>query len=470
MSGADTKTGVVLGTKLSGEAALPVVNGYALLDRERLCRHVLVCGATGSGKTETVLRLAWAVARGWGVPVFYLDAKGDRATAERFVGLMADAGRRARVFPLEPIDGWRGTPRELVGRLMEVVDYAREGPAAWYRDVARLVVGLACEQPGGPPRSARELLTRMELAALRYAHGDTTQVMALSAQQVDQVRLRYAAFFSAVGGALDGGWAWEEAEAAYLLLDGLRLREETACVARFLLEDFAHYFSSRKAPAQWALLIVDEFSALAYVAGLARCVEQARSFQTALVLVPQVTAGMGTQADAARILGNVETVICHRLNTPEEIVALAGTREVPHYSARYTRDGATGEGSMHKRTASRVDPNSVRALPRGEAYVISHGRALRARIPRVPLLRGELPMPVAVPVGNPDEADSQRGDRGAQRASDSQDTGAVRREADTRRAVDTDTQHDEQDRGTGAAQGAESERARSPVDRRRLPF
>ena len=420
---AEEEQGAVLARMLGGEQALPVVGRYALLSKERLCRHVLVCGATGSGKTETVLRLAWAVAKGTRAPVFYLDGKGDRATAERFVGLMADAGRQARVFPNEPLDGWRGEPHELKGRLMEIVDYAREGPAAWYRDLARVVVGLACEHPKGPPRCSRELLARMDLQALRNAHGETAAVRALSEQQVNQVRLRFGAFFEQTRGALDGaeggngdgggygaadragGWAWEETSAAYLLLESLRLREETACLARFLLEDFSHYFTSRKPAGEWVLLVVDEFSALAGAAGMARCVEQARSFQTALVLVPQVVAGMGREAEAERILGSVETVVCHRVNTPEEIAALAGTRQVTRYSTRYTREGSTGEGSMQRREEGKVDPNRVRSLPAGEAFVISHGQAMHALILRAPQLRGALPEPGGVPArpGGPEQ-------------------------------------------------------------------
>jgi hypothetical protein len=383
--------GAVLARALGGDRALPVVDGYVLLSKERLCRHVLVCGATGSGKTETVLRLAWAVASCSEAAVFYLDGKGDRAVAERFAGLMGEAGRSVRVFPHEPLDGWRGAPHELMGRLMEVVDYAKQGPAAWYRDLAKVVVGLVCEHPQGPPRSSGELLARMDLRALKGAHGPTAELMALSAQQVGQVQLRYAAFFGATRGALDGRWAWEEADAAYLMLDSLSLREETACLARFLLEDFTHYFTSRKPRERWALLVVDEYSVLADVTSMARCVEQARGFNTTLVLVPQVIAGMGTRSDTARILGSVETVVCHRVNTPEEIVALAGTREVPRYSTRFTSRGATGEGLVHKREQNRVDPNQVRSLPTGEAFLISCGRAMRARILRAPSLRADLP-------------------------------------------------------------------------------
>ena len=92
----DGERGFVLARRLAGERALPTVGRAVLLSPERLCRHVLVCGATGSGKTETLLRLAWTVAKCSDAPVFYLDGKGDRDTAGRFCALMADAGPRAR--------------------------------------------------------------------------------------------------------------------------------------------------------------------------------------------------------------------------------------------------------------------------------------------------------------------------------------------------------------------------------------
>ena len=83
---ASGETGFALARRLAGERALPVDRGVVLLSPERLCRHLLVCGATGSGKTETVLRLAYAVAKSTDAPVFYLDGKGDRETAARFAG------------------------------------------------------------------------------------------------------------------------------------------------------------------------------------------------------------------------------------------------------------------------------------------------------------------------------------------------------------------------------------------------
>jgi hypothetical protein len=390
---AEGERGFVLAARISGERALPVAGRMVLLSQARLCRHVLVCGATGSGKTETVLRLAWAVAKSSDAPVFYLDGKGDRETAERFCGLMADAGRRTRVFPNEAFDGWRGEAHEIQGRLMEIIDYTSEGPAAWYRDVAKTTLRLVCEHPDGPPRSSAAVLARMDHAQLAAAHPGSSAIAALTPAQVGQVRLRYEAFFGQTRGALDGAWAWEDTQAAYLLLDSLALREETSGLARFLFEDFAHYFTGRKPKHQFALLIVDEFSALASSTGMAARVEQARGFNTSLVLAPQVVAGMGDETEAQRILGSVETVVCHRVNTPEDIIALAGTRLGVEYSTQFAREGATGAGSARAQHQYKVDPNKVRGLDPGKAYLISRGKAMKIQIPRAPALHAPLPEP-----------------------------------------------------------------------------
>lgn len=388
---ADGERGVTLATRVGGERALPVDRGMVVLSPGRLCRHLLVCGATGSGKTETLLRLAWTIAKSSSAPVFYLDGKGDRETAGRYAGLMADADRVTRVFPNEPLNGWRGEGHEVHGRLMEIVDYASDGPASWYRDIAKNVLRLVCEHPEGPPRSSGVVLERMDIGRLRRAHEGSSALEALTSEQVKQVRLRYEAFFGQTRGALDGTWTWEETSAAYLLLDSLALREEASGLARFVFEDFAHYFTTRKPREQWCVLIVDEFSALAQGAGMAARIEQARGFRTSLVLAPQVVQGMGGKQETARILGSVETVICHRVNTPDEIVALAGTRLRMEYSSHYGVKGSTREGSARAQHQFKVDPNRVRALDPGAAYVISRGRAMRVQVLRAPDAHQELP-------------------------------------------------------------------------------
>ncbi len=388
---AEGERGFVIAQRVSGERALPVSGRMVLLSQERLCRHLLVCGATGAGKTETLLRLAWTVAKESDAPVFYLDGKGDRENAERFVGLMADAGRDTKVFPNEPFDGWRGEAHEIQGRLMEIIDYSSEGPAAWYRDVAKTTLRLVCEHPDGPPRSSAQVLARMDHTLLTAAHPGSSAVAALTTAQVGQVRLRYEAFFGQVRGQLDGDWAWEDTNAGYVLLDSLVLSEEVGGLARFLFEDFMHYIATRKARDQFCVLIVDEFSSLARSADMAARVEKARGFNTSLILAPQVVEGMGGETETARILGSVETVIAHRVNTPDEIVALAGTRKVPELTTRLADDGLTRERSVRMEHQLTIDPNKVRNLDPGMAYLISHGRAMKVQIPRAPALRIPLP-------------------------------------------------------------------------------
>lgn len=394
----DGERGFVFAERLSGERALPSNGGVVFLSPQRLCRHVLVCGATGSGKTETLLRLAWTIAKTSSTPVYYLDGKGDRRTAERFNALMADAGRECRVFPNEPFDGWRGRAHEIQGRLMEIIDYASDGPASWYRDVAKNVLRLVCEHTDGPPRSSSQALERMDLQALAAAHKGSSALEALSKDQVRQVRLRYEAFFGQARGMLDGDWAWEDTTAAYLLLDTLALREETDGLARLLFEDFAHFFTTRKQQGRFCVLIVDEFSSLVSGTSMAGRVEQARGFNTSLILAPQVVAGMGDEEQAERILGSVETVVCHRVNTPERIVALAGTRLRPEFSMHYGQEGASGEGSARIQHQFKVDPNKVRQLEPGEAFLISRGRAMKTRILTAPHVNRALPDSVAAPI------------------------------------------------------------------------
>ena len=385
----------MIAQRISGERALPVAGRMVLLSQERLCRHLLVCGATGAGKTETLLRLAWSIAKESDAPIFYLDGKGDREIAERFSGLMADAGRTTKVFPNEPFAGWKGQPHEIHSRLMAIIDYAHDGGASWYRDIAKTVLRLVCDHPDGPPRSSRQLLSRMQLPLLVSAHPGSTAVGALTETQVAQVRLRYEAFFGQIRGQLDGAWAWEDTTAGYVLLDSLTLSEEVGGLARFLFEDFMHFISSRKARDQFCVLIVDEFSSLAESASMAARVEKARGFLASLILAPQVVEGMGGEVETARILGSVETVVAHRVNTPDQIVALAGTRNVPALTTRLSEDGLTRDRSVRMEQRPTIDPNKVRGLEAGAAYLINHGRAMKIKVPRAPNIR--VPLPQAHP-------------------------------------------------------------------------
>jgi Cdc6-like AAA superfamily ATPase len=386
--------GVLLGRRLAGERALPLHGADLVWPFEDMRRHAVILGASGSGKTETSLRIASEVARKSRTSVHYLDAKGDRENAERFCALMRAVGRRPRVFPNEPFDAWRGDWRGVANRLLEVIPFAEAGPAAYYRDIAKSALRLACNHPDGPPRSSAELLGRLDYERLLDAHGPSSAVLALPRDKVSQVRLRYQAFFGQLGAALDGDWAWEDAEASYLLLDSVALGEDTASAAGLLFADFAHYFAIRKPRERPCLLFVDEFAAIAASSDVAMKVEQARGFNAAMVLAPQTPSGMGPRTQRDRILGSVETVIVHALNEPDSLAELGGSRQVMELTHRYEDGIYARQGHARREWRLKVDPDEVRSLPAGSAWVIRRGRAAKVAIARAPEMdRVALPEP-----------------------------------------------------------------------------
>ncbi len=382
-----------LGYRLGGDPLLPQRRGRVYLPLARLGHHLLVAGATGSGKTETVLRLLDSVARGSDWKIVFLDGKGDRETGLRCSALLEAAGRSVWRFPEEAYDGWRGDSAEIAARLLELVDFAHSGGGAYYRDLAVNAVRLACTTAAGPPRSSIELLRRLTREALAELHPAgslaAAQVAGLQRDALDGIRARYAAFFGTVGGALDGRVSFDETDCAYFLLDGLRLKVEAGYLARFLVEDFTQWAVARKPREEKVLLVVDEFSAIASAGkGLVDVVERTRAFGVAAVLCPQLAEGMGGEEAAARIIGSAQTILLHATASPERFVEAAGGRLVELTTRQLDGDGLTGRASTRAGREPRVDPDEVRRLKPGQCFAIGSGLALKLQIaPVAPLDR-----------------------------------------------------------------------------------
>jgi hypothetical protein len=356
--------------------------GRVGLSADVLGEHTLVIGPSGSGKTETLFRLAYGAVNA-GYRVYYFDAKADPVVRERFRSTMLlGCGFLFGAFPNYRFDGWRGDGHAIFNRLIELVRYSEEGDGAYYRDVAKRLLLLACTAPEGPPRSSDELLKRLTPAELRRL--DPTVLDELGQREVAGVRLRYQAFFAALRGQLDGDCSFDDFESAYIGLDGLSLKEEAGSLARFLIEDFAHFAKYRKRPTDKVLLILDEFSAIADSANVVDPVERLRSLNVGVILAPQAEAGMGDERTTARITENMQTVFLHSAKRPESLAALAGTKREIQSSLQHEDGWATGVGSGRSQHVFRVDPNEVRRLGQGECFVIRKGLAERVQIAQVP--------------------------------------------------------------------------------------
>ena len=376
-----------LGHHVSGDHVLHDKHGRVLMPLSRLQRTALVIGAPGAGKTITLGRLAYGVATQSDWQVVVIDAKGDPDTQARFAASMRRAGRSVRLFPQEPYDAWRGSGREIANRLVQLIDWADEGGGAYYRDLSTNLVRLACTAPDGPPRSSHELLARLDktgLLVLWAGRGEAMEIERFRDEHIDACRQRYRSFFDATDRQLDGSWALEDADCAYLLLNELLYAEETTKVARFLIEDFKQYLASRNPDRRQVLLIVDEFSAIADGERMARMVEVVRSYGAAVVLAPQAFEGMGGPEAAARILNAAHTVMLHAVPDPDPIIKAAGTRMATEWSLQHERGISTQIGSTRTQHQMRVDPNEVRRLRPGMCFLIGGGKAQKLQIAAAP--------------------------------------------------------------------------------------
>jgi hypothetical protein len=384
----DDGGGVFVGYGLGGDELLPTRRGRVSLPLQRLEHHLLVTGATGSGKTETVLRIAYSLAHASDWTIVYIDAKGDWQTKARFAALMQRAGREVALFPDENYDGWRGSADEISNRLLQLIDFADEGGGTYYRDLAVMAVRLACCAPCGPPRSSRDLrqrLSRDALTELYAGRPEAAEAASFRREDLDAIRARYTAFFATVGDQLDGSLALEQVDSAYFLLDGLRLKYETGYLARFLVEEFTQWAVARKPRDKHVLLVVDEFSAIAQASeALVQVVERTRGFGVSAVLCPQVAEGMGSELAAARIIGSTQTILLHAMTSPEQLVHAAGTKRVYSTSHQLEHDAFTGLASARLQHEYRVDPNDVRRLKPGQCFAIGSGRAMKLQIVPAP--------------------------------------------------------------------------------------
>ena len=355
--------------------------------RDAIGHHLVVAGGTGSGKTNTSEVLEYGAATTYRPQIIHFDCKGSRAGMAGFVALMACAGYepdRVRLFPVEAYDGWRGgsdPKRALLGRLLQIQDWGEPFYAAGTKDLLQRVV-----YANEPPTCSSEFIGRLEALPTNG-----------NAKLVDGARARYRGFYNGLSGALDGSWAFEDSDACYVQLEGFGLASEAVSLGRFLLEDLTHYLSDRRRDDRPVLLVLDEFSAISSGADAANLVERAREFGAGVILTTQSYAGLGNGAE--RVLDAARGgLIVHSLANPEPFTARAGTvsRNVVSVTEPAHQPGLISgilfnqQPEMPRTTTRvqefpRVDPNEVRQLPRGEAFVINGGRAQRVSFNRIEL-------------------------------------------------------------------------------------
>ena len=368
-------------------------NKLFVFPQEALRYSAVALGSSGSGKSETLRRMAYGAHKVYRRQVIYIEAKGNRKrddeesedSAARFIATLRAAGAQTiHVFPSMHLDGWKGSPAELKNRLLSVIDYSE---SAFYGDVASNALDLALTaQP--MPRTSRHFLANLQFERLKELHArDPFQyhrVLNLDKKLLKQVEMRYQVFFAAMAGQLDGTLDYADADAVYLRVRGFVLRDEAPRLGRFLISDFMHYIAERRKAGVQTLLIIDEFNALRMREETSVLFEQVRDFGGSVIISSQGYAGLGPREYADRILDACSTYVLHACSDPYQVSKRAGKRW--RLETSYTEDEEGNFRPHHRlRYDWRVPETAVQQQQEGQAFWIYKGRAQQVQTAQVPI-------------------------------------------------------------------------------------
>jgi hypothetical protein len=376
-----------------------------------LGRHQVVIGSSGSGKTTLMIRTwaGWytaarhAAGRGAARPLLVvLDCKGGpdaRTKAARTTGLLRAAGAGdVRVWPDHAsVSLWSLPPRELAVTLFQLLDTAREGPAAYYADVTQAVIILAITAPAGPPAGSAGFLARLDPVWLERAWaGDWSRLSAVraAAKHLPDIALRYRTLLDRLGPGFDGTATLADADAWYLILEGTREPSVAQAQALAITELLACAATSTVTEPRAVLLACDDYSAVSGKVPLWQLYERGRSLGIGVQVSAQSWHGLGaTDDERYRIAATADGGIwLMRTPHPEPVAQLAGTRRVVETATKITAGTWGDEGSSRIQHAFVADPGIARRLATGQAGYIHAGGCTWVQIAR------PRPSPVPVPV------------------------------------------------------------------------
>ena len=362
--------------------------------------HTFLPGASGSGKTTTVARIAdGAMAAGFGLVVIDCKGGGLGATAR----MLADRHglEFTAVDPDEPdtvgYEPCRGTPAEIANKLVGSFSFGTEGEI--YKQIAMHVLPLIVKglMAAGRPVTLHEIAEVCDVAGVRSLVRTMTGparddlLRTVEGGQADRAGIDgLLSLKHRFGALLQGSFAplfeadsvldWDGALLApsvtYVCLSATAASEDVELMGRVLIQDIKQVCSRRlravgrgDANACPVLVVIDEFAALKEATQIIDLLLQARQAGMPLMLATQFLPDDPNLKKAVLQSG---LLIAHRLEAKdaEEVAAQFGTK--PSWKVTQQIDWETGEsqkGSVRDVEEYVVHPNTLRKLPVGQAAV-----------------------------------------------------------------------------------------------------
>ncbi|HLN69199.1 MAG TPA: hypothetical protein VK280_18265 [Streptosporangiaceae bacterium] len=366
-------------------------------------RHQVIIGATGSGKTNLMIRL-WA---GWftdALDAYYagkgdrpllivLDCKGGpdaRRKAERTRRLLYGAGaRHVAIWPDQArVSVWDLPAPDLAVLLYQMIETG-QGNAAYYADILYAVTVLAVTAPGGPPADAAGFLERLDQHWLLAAWDDgqhpaeAVRIRA-AAQHIPDVQLRYTTLLERLGRAFDGPGQLPDADAWYFILEGTREPSVAEAQALAITELAARAATSTNGPRRAIVLAADDYSAVSRRVPLSNLYERGRSLGIGVQVSAQSWQGLGADEDERYRIAATADGGLWVMHTPypQPLAELAGTRRVLETAHKLIGNAWGDEGSTRLQHSWVADPDLIRRLRTGQACYITHNTATFVQVAR----------------------------------------------------------------------------------------
>ncbi len=375
-------------------------------------RHVHIIGATGSGKTESVLLNLIDQDASRGYPMVILDAKGDQS----FVNFLKqhprgkdqlivfDPGSPKKSIRYNPLGSGPSTDAAL--RLFNSMTWSEEFYKTRCREMLLKVVaafdkkeirltlvqlqkafaskttlaGLVgtTDDPAGVTDAEFSQLAGLTAQINQLCHGSLGIVLSEDDAEDDAKRVA----------SLDIRSAIQSGKIIYFRLPALVDPETTKTLGRLLIAELAQYSADIQAGGhepKFTPVFLDEFGSLACPSFL-ELIAKARSAGLALHFSHQSMGDLAAAGEsfASQVTDNSSTKIVLRIYDPETAEMIAKTFGTQG-SSKETRQliksslgskEETGAMSVRDVKEFRADPDKIKSLPTGHAYVLMN-HALR---------------------------------------------------------------------------------------------
>jgi len=407
---------LVLGTDASGRQV-------ALADDD-LTAHGLILGASGAGKSTTLLAILTNHIRR-GRPVVAIDLKGSPAFASELAGAAASAGREFTTWTPDGPAFWNplahGNATELKDKLIATERFTEPHyQRAAERYVQMVLQVLREAHPGQPPTLAQvvHLMDPQRISSvlrkLPHERAEPVQdyLAGLTADQVSAIRglgTRLAIISESHSGRylapnparheatgpreIDVRRALGGEQVVLFSLNSSTYGKLAAQIGTLVIQDLVAAVGQRLelSSQESAIIGIDEFSALG-ADNVISLLARGRGAGVSVLLATQELADLDRAARGLRdqVLGNTKLKLVHRQDVPssaETIAQMSGTEKVWQHTF------ALGSGLLGAYDTSRgtrrqveqfvVHPNEIKSLGTGEAVMMRSGAGSRSRTVRV---------------------------------------------------------------------------------------